>query len=151
VPDQGTYFLYGKPEPRVVVTASDKCQEVIIRLGPDPAILKLSVLDAITKQTIESLPLEFRKPDLSGLWTQLRGHEIAVPALVDLTLELQAVGYEKSRVKLPSFYPKEIRELSVELHPAEKGCIAGNVTGADNFPVSGCYRQTNNHQPGQHQ
>jgi hypothetical protein len=95
------------------------------------------VLDAITNETIELPTIGFRRPDQGGLWTQLKGHEVTVPSLVALKLEVQSPGYETSQVTLPSFYPAEVRELVVELRPAKKGCIVGDVTGADNFPVSG--------------
>src|SRR5205807_7660538 len=137
VADQGTTFYYGKPDPHVTVTDSGKCESVVIRLGPGTATLNLSVLDAVTKEPIDLPTFEFRRPDQSGLLTQLKGHEVRVPSLVELKLELQAVGYEKSQVKSPSFYPGEVRGLSIELQPAKKGCIAGNVTGEDNFPAAG--------------
>src|SRR5437660_365718 len=60
VVDQGTTFYYGKPEPHATVTDSEKCESVVIRLGPDTATLNLSVLDAITKQPIDLPTFEFR-------------------------------------------------------------------------------------------
>jgi hypothetical protein len=137
-PNHASQFYYGKPAPEVLVTSSDICQLVAVKLGPKVAKLNLAVLDAITKQTIDEPMVELLRAEGSGIETVAPGGKLIVPSNVELQLKLQAVGYEKSAsIKLPAFYPEEIRALTVELRPAAKGCLSGSVTGEDNLPVAG--------------
>lgn len=138
-PNHADSFFYGTPELYLSVKASSTCENVVVQLGPKAAKLNLLVLDAITKQPIERPMVElWRTNSGGGLSTVAPKGKINVPSLTELQLKLQAIGYEKSApIKLPAFHPEEVRELTVELQPATKGCIAGSVVAEDNLPVTG--------------
>jgi hypothetical protein len=138
-PNRANSFFYGTPELYLSVTASATCENVVVHVGPKTARLNLSVLDAITKQPIDQPMVEiWRIKSGGGLFTGAPAGTLIVPSLAELQLKLQAVGYQKSApINLPTFRPEEVRELTVELQPAMKGCIAGSVLGEDNLPVAG--------------
>jgi len=137
-PNHSNSFFYAIPELYVSVTPSEKCQDVLVHMGPKVAKLNLSVMDAITKQPIEQPRVELLRASGGGLFTGAPGGKLNVPSQTELKLKVQAVGYEKSAaLELPAFRPEEVRDLIVELQPAQKGCIAGSVVGEDNLPVVG--------------
>jgi hypothetical protein len=137
-PNYANSFFYGTPELHLSVTASDKCQDVVVHVGPKAAKLNLSIVDAITKRPINQPAVELRRPDSSGLHTGAPGGKVNVPSLTDFQLKLKAVGYEESAlIELPALRPEEVRDLTIELQPALEGCIAGSVVGEDNLPMAG--------------
>jgi hypothetical protein len=136
-PNHANSFFYGIPELYLSITASDKCEDVVIHVGPKVAKLNLSVLDAITKRPIEQPRIELWRASGGGLFTGTTGGKLSVPSQTELSLRVQAVGYDESlSIKLPGFRPEEVRDLSVELQPAMRGCIAGSVIGEDNLPLT---------------
>lgn len=135
-PGSGSMFLYGKADPQITVTVSDVCENVVLRLGPPAARLKLSVEDAITREPIKEptvLMLRSGQHDRFSTWAP--NHEVLVPSLAEFQLEVQAAGYEKAAPMTLALQPGEVRELSFDLQPAPKGCLAGTVVDGENTPV----------------
>src|SRR5215831_1864449 len=137
-PNYANSFFYGTTELRVSVGASDACEDVVVHIGPATARLNLWVLDAVTKQPIKVPVVHLTRPKAGGLFRPSPGGEVTVPSMTELQMQLDAVGYLRSAsMKLSPFQPGEVRDLSVELQPAQRACIAGYVTDEDGVPVAG--------------
>jgi len=144
----GTYssmFFYGKANPQITVAVSDICEDVVLRVGPQAAKLQLKVYDAITREPIQKPTVNMRRSgEHDSFSTWVPDQKVLVPSLAELQLEVQAAGYEKSAPMTLAFQPGEVRELSLDLQPAARGCLTGAVVDAANTPMPGVRISTGN-------
>jgi hypothetical protein len=94
------------------------CGEITINLGPKAAQLKVTVVDARTRQRPRSLDGSvsgdtwtinlFRDPLLAPVL-------VLVPAFNTVSISIRADGYRTVKAEIPPLQPEEIREIKVEL------------------------------------
>jgi hypothetical protein len=100
------------------VQPSPGCAEATIRLGFEAAKLKLTILDAVTRQPIENYVVTVEEEGGGGISTfKVKQDPLIVPSLKRLSVSATAPGYRPERLMLAPLQAEETRQLTIALRP----------------------------------
>jgi hypothetical protein len=100
------------------VQSSPGCVDVTVKLGFKAAQLKLTVLDAVTRQPIKDYVASVGE-ETGGkiLKFHVQEYPVIVPSLKQLSLSATAPGYRTERLMLAPLQAEETRQLTIALRP----------------------------------
>lgn len=115
--------LYGTGRTQTVsVSEPQGCPDVVLNAGPKAARLRLNVVESGTGKQIAAFSVTLRREDTPSSNITIHPdpeYGILLPPLAELTIQVQAAGYERSDpVPLKSGASDIFQELTVELRPA---------------------------------
>jgi hypothetical protein len=94
------------------------CVEVTVRLGYKAAQLKVTVLDAVTRQPIKDYVAKVGEELGGGIsMFPVREDPVMVPSLKRLHISAAAPGYRPESMTLAPLQAEETRQLTIELQP----------------------------------
>lgn len=114
------YFLAQNDEnsAHTSVQPGPGCAEATIRLGFEAAKLKLTVLDAVTRQPIKNCVATVEEEVGGGISTfKVKQDPVMVPSLKRLSVSATAPGYRPERLMLAPLQAEETRQLTIALRP----------------------------------
>jgi hypothetical protein len=112
-PSQG-----GENAAHATVQPGPGCVDVTVKLGFKAARLKLTVLDAVTRQPIKDYVASVSEEVGGGISTfQVEEDPVMVPPLKRLGVSAVAPGYQTERLRLAPLQAEEIRQLTIALRP----------------------------------
>ena len=94
------------------------CADVTVKLGVKAAQLKLTVLDAVTRQPIKDYVATVEEEVGGGISTfKVKQNPVMVPSLKRLSVSANAPGYRPERLMLAPLQAEETRQLTIALRP----------------------------------
>lgn len=116
--------LYGGSErtQQVSVSAAQGCSDVVLNAGPKAARLRLKVVESGTGNPVTTFSVILRREDIPTSPITIHGdpeHDLLLPPLAEVTIQVQASGYSRSDAHVVKSGPSDSsQELTVELRPA---------------------------------
>ena len=94
------------------------CADVTVRLGFEAAQLKVTVLDAVTRQPIKDYVAFVSEEVGGGASTfKVRENPVMVPSLKRLSVSATAPGYRAGHLMLAPLQAEEVRQVTIALRP----------------------------------
>jgi hypothetical protein len=93
------------------------CVDVTVKLGFKAAQLKLTVLDAVTRQPIKDYDASVGEEAGGGILHYKVEDPVMVPSLKRLNVSAAAPGYKTERLTLAPLQAEETRQLTIALRP----------------------------------
>jgi hypothetical protein len=115
------YFLAQNDEnsAHASVLPGPGCVDITVKLGVKAAQLKLTVLDAVTRQPIKDYVATVEEEVGGGTSTfKVKQDPVMVPSLKRLSVSANAPGYRPERLMLAPLQAEETRQLTIALLPS---------------------------------